>query len=335
MSLHLNYIGSKKSLFHVLNKVFRRYVTSDTTFVDLFAGTGTVGRMVHHEYACRIFANDLQYYAYVVNCAVLNRYSLADIRLIQQKLVEYNTLRPINGYMCQNYAPPKRMYFTRANAGRIDAMRSQLEKDKPLLPERVYLYLLATIIVSADKVANTSSVYASYLKEFKSTAMKPITLPDFIPNNVTKSNNVVFNADALDVASKIRADVVYLDPPYNTRQYSTYYHILETIALYDKPKIHGVTGMRDQVQRSDFSSQTEVEEAFANLFKSLQNCRVIIMSYNDEGIVSMERLKELMKVHGKVRVLKIPYKKFKAQQGVERDTLFEYLFVCEKNIGKK
>lgn len=333
MSLHLNYIGSKKSLFPILDKVFRRYVTEDTTFVDLFAGTGTVGRMVHQQYGCKVMSNDLQYYAFVLNQAVLNRYTSNDIQIIRRKIAEYNALTPVAGFMYRHYAPPKRMYFTKMNAGRIDAMRQRLEKDRRFLSEKVYFYLLATIIVCADKVANTSSVYASYLKEFKESAKKRMTLIDFVPTGVT-TKNAVYNMDALQLAPKLNADVVYLDPPYNTRQYSTYYHILETIALYDKPKIHGITGVRDAVQKSGFSSQAEVEDAFAKLFAGLSGCDTIIMSYNDEGIVPLERLKQLMKVHGKVRVLKIPYKKFKAQEGVERETLYEYLFVCEKNITK-
>lgn len=328
MVLHLSYIGSKKTLFDTLDKVFRKYVTPTTIFADLFSGTGTVSYMIQQKYKCPVITNDLQYYAYILNRAILAKISKEDQKIIQQKINEYNQLSPVKGFMARNYAPPKRKYFTASNAALIDAMRIQLEKDRATLSDNVYYYLLASIIVAADRVANTSSVYVSYLKEFKTSSLKHIELAEYIPNPV-RQKNAWYNSDILDIIDKIQCDVMYLDPPYNTRQYSDYYHILETIAKYDAPKIHGITGIRDDLVRSAFSSMTQVEEAFEKLVSKVK-AKVLIMSYNDEGIVPQKRMMEILKKHGRVKLYKIPYKKFKAQEGVDRDELYEYLFVSVK-----
>ena len=342
MVLHLNYIGSKKTLFPLLDRVFRKYIKTTSVVADFFAGTGNVAMQIHKKYGCKVIANDVQYYAYVINRALLSKYSKTDVALISKTKQEYQSLRLVTGFFTRLYSPAglrKRMYFTCSNAQSIDAMRMALEKDRNTLPENVYYYLLADIITSADKVANTSSVYASYLKAFKPTALKPLKLQGFDSSFQCTTKNIILNDDVMNIAERQakKCDVVYLDPPYNTRQYSTYYHVLDTIAKYDSPKVHGLTGVRDDVFKSSFSSKNEVEDAFADLFRKLAGCKTVIMSYNDEGIVSLDRMKQLLKENhgGKIKVYKLPYKKFKAQQGVERNILYEFIFVSCKTDARR
>ncbi len=323
--LHLNYIGSKKTLFDKLDKVFQKYITNKTVFGDMFAGTGTVAFMIQEKYKCKVITNDLQYYAYVLNRAILTKYTQKEQNIITKKIEEYNNINGFYGFMARRYSPPSRMYFTRANAMRIDAMRIRLEKERKLISDNVYYYLLASIIVAADKVANTSSIYASYLKEFKPSALRKLTLSQAEFSDIS-NENIFYNENVVDIIDKVPCDVIYLDPPYNTRQYSTYYHILETIARYDAPKIHGMTGVRDELQKSTFSSAAEAEASFRSLVTKTM-AKVLIMSYNDEGIVDHSTIRKILRLHGKVKMYKIPYKKFKAQQNIDREILYEYLFV--------
>jgi len=330
----LNYIGSKKSLLQTIDKVFEKYVNEGTTFADLFAGTGAVAKFIHDKYHCKVIANDMQYYAYIINKASLTRYTRAEIAEINELVVKYNALRSLpasGGFFVKNYAPPTRMYFTTANAGRIDAMRKALEKER--VNEAVYTYMLANIISAADKVANTSAVYASYLKEFKDSALREMTLMPFnVDLPMSKAHNRVYNEDILELGPRGNADVIYLDPPYNTRQYSDYYHILETIAKYDNPKIHGITGIRDDLaNKKSLFSTAQVTETFERLVAGLE-CKVLILSYNDEGTMDMKDIRRILKARfgGGVKLYKIPYKKFIAQDNVERKVLYEYLFVARK-----
>jgi adenine-specific DNA-methyltransferase len=306
-------------------------VNERTTFADLFAGTGAVAKFVHDKYHCKVIANDMQYYAYIINKASLTRYTRAEITEINELVIKYNALRPVSGFFVNNYAPPERMYFTTANAGRIDAMRRALEKER--VNESIYTYMLANIISAADKVANTSAVYASYLKEFKESALQEMTLMPFnVDLPMSKASNRVYNEDILELGARGNADVIYLDPPYNNRQYSDYYHILETIAKYDNPKIHGITGIRDDLaNKKSLFSTAQVTETFERLITGLE-CKVLIISYNDEGTMDMKDIRRILKARfsGGVKLYKIPYKKFIAQDNVERKTLYEYLFVAHK-----
>jgi len=130
------------------------------------------------------------------------------------------------------------MYFTNENAMKCDAIRMQIgrwKKGKDIT-ENEYFFLLATLLENIDKVANTASVYGAFLKKFKKSALQPLTLTpaNFFLND---HDHEVYNDDILEVAKLTSHDVVYLDPPYNERQYSSNYHMLETIAKYDNPKI--------------------------------------------------------------------------------------------------
>ena len=83
---------------------------------------------------------------------------------------------------------------------------------------------------------------------------------------INDQDHEVFNEDINEVAEKVKGDILYLDPPYNQRQYATNYHMLETIAKYDNPKIHGKTGLRDyQNQKSFYCSKSQVKKAFKDL----------------------------------------------------------------------
>lgn len=323
----LNYIGSKKSLLNTLDKVFINNINKDDIFADLFAGTGIVSKFVHDKYRCKIISNDIQYYAYILNKASLENYSKSDIDEINKLIEIYNNLKPIQGFFSKNYGPPKRMYFTELNASKIDALRTKLEQDN--LNDKIYIYMLANIISSADKVANTSAVYASYLKEFKKSALNELKLEVF-NKDILKNNkgNKSYNKDILDL--NIKADIIYLDPPYNNRQYSDNYHILETIAKYDNPKIHGITGLRDDlVEHKSLFSTANAIEAFRNLINSL-NCKTLILSYNDEGIMSLKEIKLILKKKfGYVKLYKFLYKKFIAQDNVDRKMLYEYIFLAK------
>jgi adenine-specific DNA-methyltransferase len=128
-------------------------------------------------------------------------------------------------------------------------------------------------------------------------------------------------------------DIVYLDPPYNNRQYAPNYHILETISLGDEPKIHGKTGLRDySSQKSDFCVKSLVSNRMDELISTLKT-RFIIISYNDEGLLNKNEFIEILEKYGTLEVVEIEYKKFKAQKTVERSETTEYLFVLEKKCS--
>jgi adenine-specific DNA-methyltransferase len=134
------------------------------------------------------------------------------------------------------------MYFSDENAQKCDMIREKIEerKEDKKITDDEYYFLLTSLLEAIDKVANTASVYGAFLKQLKKSAKKPMEL---VPVELFENDNEhdIFNEDINKLVANTKHEVVYLDPPYNHRQYSGNYHILETIAKYDNPTIKGKT----------------------------------------------------------------------------------------------
>ena len=330
----LNYIGCKHTLFNTLLKVCKENITDtkDKTFMDLFSGTGVIGyNMSQHFKLCD--ANDLEYYSYVINYALLKSVYTEKIKNI---IVICNKLDMVEGLIYKNFSPnpdSERMFFTNNNAKKTDAIRQyiQTQLEMKIISEQEFYFLLASLLVSIDKVANTSCVYGAYLKQFKKSALKDIVLvPIHIRTDLNEGNNV-FNglAEKFSEPESRYYDVVYMDPPYNQRQYSANYSPLNYIAHYDQEIVlKGKTALIDNYNKSDFCKKTEVKKSFRNLISGI-NCKYLIISYNNEGLLSSEEFKTILLNKGFVKLYKIKYSKFKAQKKVEKDFVEEYLWVVD------
>ena len=246
---NLNYLGSKKSLNHIILPIIENYLKPNDIFGDLFSGTGNIAYNISkNNNNIIVIANDLQYYSYIILQALLSYYTKKDTKNIINILYEINNnIKLKKGFISNNYSPPKRKYFTKENAILIDTYRIYI--DKYISNKKIYYYLLANLLSSSDKIANVPALYASYLKEFKTTSLKKIVLNEYINNNIKQKKNKVYNMDSNELVKKQNFDVVYIDPPYNNRQYGDNYHILETIAKYDNPQIHGITGLPYDIDR--------------------------------------------------------------------------------------
>lgn len=327
----MNYIGSKYSLLDFIETTIEEvtgYKKGDNyVFGDLFAGTGIVGQ-TYKAKGCTVISNDIQYYSYV-----LNKHFIENIPELDNGLLyKLNTLEPVKGFIYQNYCEGSgsgRNYFTNENGMKCDAIRMELEHlhTDGKIDDNTFFYYLASLVNSIDKYANTASVYGAFLKHIKKSAQKEFQLEllPIIDGNVGK----VYNQDINILVTKIKGDVLYLDPPYNARQYCSNYHVLETITKYDNPKLSGVTGLRESSdQKSKFCSKRTVAESFEDLIKN-SNFKYIFLSYNNEGLMSLETIKEIMSKYGKYDFFTKEYKRFKADKDENRnitaDSTTEYL----------
>ncbi len=330
----MNYIGSKLKLSDFLNKSIRQTVgdISDTTFCDIFAGTGIVGR--HFKSATKkIIANDIEYYSYVLNRNYIGNTGYFDVSLL---IDELNELTGVDGFIYRHYSlggHRERQYFSNENAQRIDAIRQAIERwrEEERIDEDQYFFLLASLIESADKVANTASVYGAYLKHLKRSAQKPfvLTSADFDSRG---EGHEIYQEDANNLISRISGDILYMDPPYNQRQYGANYHLLNTIARYDTFVPQGKTGLREYV-RSDYCKKATVKESFEALVKKA-NFKYIFLSYNNEGLMQSEDVKKIMKRYGRYDLATTRYRRFKADRDENRQhkasQTTEYLHILEK-----
>lgn len=332
----MNYIGSKYSLLDFLTETISGvtgYKSGDSyVFADLFAGTGVVGQ-TFKSMGCKVIANDIQYYSYT-----LNKHFIENVPKMDDSLTDYlNSLTPIQGFVYNNYCAggdEGRNYFIDDNGMLCDAIRNELEKLRfnQDIDEGTYFYYLASLINSIDKYANTASVYGAYLKHVKKSAAKPFKL-ELLPV-IDGEKGKVYNEDINKLIKTVEGDVLYLDPPYNSRQYSSNYHVLETISRYDNPTLIGKTGLRDStLQKSKYCSKRTVGDTFEDLIKHAK-FKYIFLSYNNEGLMDLNTIKNIMSKYGKYIIFTKDYKRFKADseknRNIKANSTTEYLHALIK-----
>jgi adenine-specific DNA-methyltransferase len=334
----MNYIGSKYSLLEEIESALDAYpVPNQGVALDLFAGTGAVAQLLKLR-GYVTYANDWQRYSYVTNVAFIELDRLPDFgKLLADpkwgtRIGNMNSEKEIESYSIISREPLEedlpctqvlryldqipgrpgpfyetychsgtdgRMYFSRENGLRIQAIRDLIETwgESRLVSPNEKAWLIACLIESADRVANTASVYGAYLKHIKRSARKPLTLVALkpIPSDHPPDEHQVFCEDSSELLVRFPSDklqLIYIDPPYNHRQYASNYHILETIACWDMDQFdpRGVTGLRaPDEQRSDFCLRSAVEDAFRQLFERIHS-NYLLFSYNNEGLLSREKL---------------------------------------------
>lgn len=331
----MNYIGSKNKLFPFIHSTISQVVDkelSQITFCDLFAGTGIVGRNFKSQ-VHKVIANDVEYYSYVLNKNYIDNTAFFEYKTLLQTL---QNLPLKKGFIFEEYAQggrAGRSYFTSENGQKIDAIRSQVENwfQAAEISENQYYFLLATLLESADKVANTASVYGAYLKHIKKAASKPLVLQPALFEETT-TRHQVHQQDSNHLIKHLEGDVLYLDPPYNARQYGANYHLLTTIAKYDTFVPRGKTGLRDYF-KSDYCKKGVVLQSFEELVKQAK-FNYLFLSYNNEGLMSQKEVEHIMKKYGRYAVATKKYQRFKADKTENRNhkaqSTVEYIHILEK-----
>jgi adenine-specific DNA-methyltransferase len=343
----MRYIGGKSQLLSNIEVVIRENASGDEhIFCDIFSGTGSVARYFKPKY--KVYSNDILHFSYVIQKATIESNNkplfnkLSGIGIIDPiKFLETADIEKNAGFIAKNYAPNKncgRMYISKRNADRVDFIRNTIEawNNARLIDETEYFYLLASLIEGVPFISNITGTYGAYLKEWDKRALKKFEMAklDIVDNG---QNNQSYNMDANKLIREIDGDILYLDPPYNSRQYAPNYHLLETISRYDNPKIKGVTGMRpyDDV-KSDFCIKNKVLDVFEDLVEKA-NFSSIVMSYSTDGLMTSSQIETIFKRYGIENSYKrydIPYNKYKSKIPGKTNGLQEYIFYIRKNIPK-
>lgn len=332
----MNYIGSKLKLCqNFLPNVIRVICGDDLTqksFCDIFAGTGIVGRTFKTSVK-KVISNDIEYYSYVLNKNYIENHR--EISNRNDLITELNNLTLIeDGFIYKNYClggNGERQYFSDDNGKKIDTIRTTIEnwKNERRISDNQYYFLLCSLLESADKVANTASVYGAYLKSLKKSAQKELILEP-AEYELNENEHQVFNKDANELIKEIEGDILYLDPPYNARQYGANYHLLNTIAEYKTFEPKGKTGLRNY-SRSKYCSANTVKEEFESLIQNA-NFKYIFLSYNNEGLMSVDDVRKIMSKYGHYDLAQTDYQRFKADSNRlnKADSTIEYLHILEK-----
>lgn len=324
------YIGSKhkliKWIFSIINKECK-----GSSFADVFGGTGVVAAVAAKHFK-KIIINDFLYSNYAIYKAFFDNGEWNESK-INSIIRDYNNIYSddVDDNYFSKYFGGK--YFSHNSAKIIGFIRQNIEENRNNLTEREHYMLIASLLYAVDKIANTVGHYDAYFKKdniVDDFFMKPID-----PINVGEIS--ISRGDTNLLAKKICADVVYIDPPYNSRQYSRFYHVLETLTKWDEPKLHGVALKPDPENMSDYC-RIEAKNRFAELIRDIKG-RNLVVSYNNtyesksnssKNKITLQEIEKILKMKGETRVFEKNHKHFNAGN-TNFDNHKEYLFVTKVN----
>lgn len=248
-------------------------------------------------------------------------------------LKHLNQIPGIEDYISHHYSTlgnERRKFFTRSNAKKIDAIRTKIAewKTSGLLSMKEEAYLIVSLLHAADRVANTAGTYYAYLKEFNRKSSKHLCLsPVHIYNNGSDANEV-YKCDARSLVQQITPDILYLDPPYNERDYGAYYHLTESLVLWDKKLPTGRSGIpQDRAPKSVFCKPHESVDALDDLIRD-SKARIIMLHYAVDGLVSHSQILEMLSEKGITTFQNWRVRRYRANSSAPA-TCSNRLYVCQ------
>jgi len=335
------YIGNKRKLLPLIREAIEAAGLDSGTFFDPFAGSGVVSRLAK-TLGFRVISNDWEPYSEIINraCVEVNTPPpLARLGGLENAIRTLNTLPGMRGYIATHYCPAddeaydttrERMFYTQENGRRIDAMREQIHiwKNEGMIDDIEESVLLAPLIYQASYCSNTSGVFkgfhngwggATRTAWYRIRSFLTLRAPVFFDNGL---GNVVMREDAAAIAPDIKCDIAYLDPPYNQHQYGANYHLLNTVALWDKPELSAHisgNGARDKaairkdwrtLRRSPYCYKSSARNAFVDIVSRLR-AHYILVSYSTDGIIELEDMLTLLAERGALKVIPRQYKRYR------------------------
>ena len=330
------YIGSKARMLNFIDDVIKKEKIEFSSFFDLFGGTGIVGDYFNNQ-KTKVYVNDLLKSNYLSYLAWFGNNKI-DKKKLEDIINKYNSLNNLkDNYFSINFGDT---YFSKNNCKRIGYIREDIE-NKYLNNEintRERAILITSLLYAMDKIANTVGHYDAYRKNGDLDKKLELCMLD-LKSNTNNKNNKIFNEDSNELVRNIKADIVYIDPPYNSRQYSDAYHLLENVATWEKQEVFGVAKkMKRNGIKSKYCS-VSAPLAFKDLIENV-NAKYIIVSYNNMGTkgagrsqakISDEDIMNALSSKGKVKVYETDFNQFNTGK-THIDNHKERLFICK--VGK-
>lgn len=305
------YIGNKAKLTQWIMNIIQEHTGGFHSFFDVFAGTAAVSKAVI-PYADNIIMNDFLFSNNIIYKAFFGDGKYDEAKLLAL-LTRYNSIKPdklTTNYFSDNFG---NKFFDYKNAKFIGWVREDIEKRKKSLTDKEYAILLASLIYSIDKIANTVGHFDAYIK--KTIPYHPLTLHLIKP--LSPKSVEIYRQDSNILAKQVSADVAYIDPPYNSRQYSRFYHIYENLITWEKPKLYGVA-MKPKPQNMSAYCTTSATAAFKDLIMKLR-VKYIAVSYNNtydsksgssKNKITLEALRSILEQRGPTTVYDCAHKCF-------------------------
>ena len=321
MAFNINnrrYTGSKYKIVPSIKKLIETECLNVTSFFDVFAGTGVVTAGLINNFS-KFYINDFLYSNELIYKAFFEKknYDLSKLVKISQAFRNLDANSLADNYVSNNYGGK---FFEYHDSLKIGYIREEIEKLKNKLNEREYCILLCSLLYSLDRCSNTVGHFDAYIKN---AHLKPNFTFELINPVVTSKNDPreikIYREDANQLVKKIKADVVYIDPPYSSRQYSRFYHVFENIVKWEKPVLHGVA-MKPEPENMSAYCCSKAIDVFRELISNLK-CKFIIVSYNNtynskssssKNKMSLEDIKATLDSRGLTTCVAINHSAFNA-----------------------
>jgi adenine-specific DNA-methyltransferase len=323
------YLGNKHKLLGFIEDIVSEKCNGVKSFCDIFAGTGVVGERFNKP-EINIISNDILFSNYACLKAFLG--TSANIDKVSEKIKLLNNIQTTeDNYFSKHFG---NTYFSLENARKIGAIREEIENIAETEEEKNTL--ICSLLYAVDKVANTVGHYDAFRKDLDMVQSVNLLTPDIdYSNNAT---NEIYKEDANILIRKITCDVLYIDPPYNSRQYSDAYHLLENLAEWKKPEVVGVAKKMDRSHIKSSYCLKNATQAFEDLIRNA-NCKHILLSYNNTGDskdgrsnarITDNDILRILKNKGEVEIFERDYKAFTAGKS-NGDGNAERIFYCKVN----
>lgn len=349
----ITYMGNKRKLLkYIANEVeliLKELNLEKGVMCDLFSDSGVVARMLKR-YSTKLITNDLEKYSYIINDCYLTNYDEFDEETYDKLLEGIKSKPLIEGVISKNYAPlnddnimsGERVFYTHKNAMLIDTYRSAIEE----IPNEYRKYFLAPLLCEASIHVNTNGNFKGFFKSKKTNIgkfggdgenaldriMGRIELQKPILSKY-KCDIELHNEDANELVKKLsNIDIAYIDPPYNEHPYASNYFMLNTIANNELgEELSQICGIPKKWNKSMYNKMKKAYNAFEELISNL-NTKYAIISYNNEGIIPIDKLKEMLSRYGEIKTVVIDYYAYKGcKNRKERNNdVTEYLFILNK-----
>lgn len=324
------YTGSKTKLNTWIETHLNNHCKDCNSLADIFAGTASVTAHNIHNYD-DVYLNDLLYSNEIIYKAFFKkgRYKKSLLDEFKSKYQEINPKTLPSNYFSKNFSGK---FFGKDDAKIIGYIREDIKKNGKILTNKEECLLLASLIYSADRAANTVGHYDAYRKievvenKFKYRLIEPIN---------HNSSVQIYREDANMLVRRIKPDICYIDPPYNSRQYSRFYHVLENLAQWKKPKLYGVALKPEPENMSDYCRNSAYEQ-FQDLIKNIDAKRIVV-SYNNtykskssssRNKISLEQIVDVLNSKGKTLEYSISHAHFNAGKTNFADHK-EFLFITK------
>lgn len=317
------YIGNKAKLTDWIMQIIQQETTGNDTFIDIFSGTSSVAKEAMKTYRNVVlndilFSNNIAYQAFYDN-------KKWDSKKIIDIVNEYNTLKPKDikeNYFSKNFGGK---FYEQDIAKLIGHIRQDIENRKKELNSKEYAILLTSLIYTIDRLANTVGHFDAYIK--KPIAKRPLNFRLIQTEDFAGAK--IYREDSNKLVRKLKGDIAYIDPPYNSRQYSRFYHIYENLVQWKKPELHGVALKPEPENMSEYCT-SRAKNVFSDLVENL-DVKYLAVSYNNtyksksntiKGKISLNELKEILTKIGETKIF---------EKEIGNKDYKEYLIITKKN----